>query len=121
VCVNLAVNIQQVKMVVNVFFGYINISMFLYAIKDQSTGYIKLGYSANPEQRLRELQTGNSGALQLVHRARINEHRARTVEQQLHRELKHLQVRGEWFDLTETRACGMIDYAIIRYEDDPLV
>jgi hypothetical protein len=95
--------------------------MFLYAIKDTSTGYIKLGYSADPHTRLRELQTGNSGALHLIHKARIKEDRARIVEQQLHRELKHLQVRGEWFDLTETRASGMIDYAVIRYEDDGLL
>jgi hypothetical protein len=95
--------------------------MYLYAIKDSSSGYVKLGYSADPAQRLRELQTGNSGALQLIYTARIREDRARPVEQQLHRELKHLQVRGEWFNLTESRACGMIDYAIIRYEDDILI
>ena len=95
--------------------------MYLYAIQDSTSGYVKLGYSANPEQRLRELQTGNSGALRLVHVARIREDRARPVEQQLHRELKHLQVRGEWFDLTENRAQGMIDYVIIRYEDDILI
>jgi len=95
--------------------------MYLYAIQDTQSGYIKLGYSADPEQRLRELQTGNSGALQLVHRARIREDRARIVEQQLHRDLNHLRVRGEWFNITETRAQGMIDYAIIRYEDDGLI
>jgi hypothetical protein len=95
--------------------------VFLYAIQDCQSGYIKLGYSADPKQRLRELQTGNSGALQLIHSARIREDRARLVEQQLHRELNHHRVRGEWFDLTESRAQGMIDYAIIRYEDDTLL
>jgi hypothetical protein len=95
--------------------------MFLYAIQDTQSGYIKIGYSADPDNRIRELQTGNSGALQLVHRARIREDRARIVEQQLHRDLNHLRVRGEWFNITETRAQGMIDYAIIRYEDDILI
>lgn len=95
--------------------------MYLYAIQDRYSGYIKLGYSANPEHRLRELQTGSSGALRIVHTARIREDRARIVEQQLHRELNHHRVRGEWFDLTENRARGMIDYAIIRYEDDTLI
>lgn len=95
--------------------------MYLYAICDESTGHIKLGYSLNPEERLRELQTGNSGALRLVHRARIREDRARPVEQRLHLELNHLRVRGEWFKLSESKAKGMIDYAIIRYEDDGLL
>ena len=95
--------------------------MYLYAIQDSTSGYVKLGYSANPEQRLRELQTGSSAALCIIHTARIREDRARPVEQQLHRELKHLQVRGEWFNLTESRARGMIDYVIIRYEDDTLI
>ena len=95
--------------------------MYLYAILDSQTGYIKLGYSVDPDQRLCELQTANSGALRVVYRARIREDRARIVEQQLHRELNHHRVRGEWFDLTENRATGMIDYAIIRYEDDSLL
>jgi hypothetical protein len=95
--------------------------MYLYAICDDSTGHIKIGYSADPDQRVRDLQTGNSGALRLVHRARIREDRARIVEQRLHLDLNHLRVRGEWFKLSETRARGMIDYAIIRYEDDGLL
>jgi hypothetical protein len=95
--------------------------MYLYAILDEQTGYVKLGYSVNPDQRLRELQTANSGALRVIHRARIREDRARLVEQRLHHDLNHHRVRGEWFDLTESKARGMIDYAIIRYEDDGLL
>jgi hypothetical protein len=117
----IAYTIQQVKTIVNRRFWFISKCMYLYAIQDTQSGYIKLGYSSDPEQRLRELQTGNSGALRLIHRARIREDRARTVEQRLHLELNHHRVRGEWFDLTESRARGMIDYAIIRYEDDGLL
>lgn len=95
--------------------------MYLYAILNEQTGYIKLGYSINPDQRLRELQTANSGVLRIIHQARIREDRARLIEQRLHLELNHHRVRGEWFNLTESKAQGMIDYAIIRYEDDPLL
>lgn len=95
--------------------------MYLYAIQDSSTGYVKLGYSNDPDQRLCELQTGNSSVLRVVHRAKIREDRARPVEQQLHQELNHHRVRGEWFDLNEHSAKNMIDYAIIRYEDDILI
>lgn len=95
--------------------------MYLYAIQDQSTGYIKLGYSSNPQSRLRELQTGNSGALQLIHTAMVRPDRVKKLERQLHFELGHHRVRGEWFDLTESRAVGMIDYCIIRYEDDDMI
>lgn len=91
--------------------------MFLYAIQDSNSGFIKLGYSANPEQRLRELQTGNSGALRMVYTAQIREDRARPVEQQLHRDLNYLRARGEWFKISENHARDMIDFAIIRYED----
>lgn len=95
--------------------------MYLYAIHDLSTGYIKLGYSANPEARLKELQTGNSGALTLIHKALVREDRVKKLEKKLHFELGHLRIRGEWFDLTESRAVGMIDYCVIRYEDDPWI
>jgi hypothetical protein len=95
--------------------------MYLYAIKNTDTGYIKLGYSADPQQRVRELQTGNSGALRLIHTARIREDRARIVEQKLHHELAHHRIRGEWFNLAESKAQGMINWAIMRYEDDQLL
>ena len=95
--------------------------MFLYAIRDSQSNYIKLGYSADPIQRVRELQTGSSGALCLVHHAPIRKDRARPVEQQLHRDLNHLRERGEWFKLTENEARELIDFAIIRYEDDTLI
>ncbi len=95
--------------------------MYLYAIHDSSTGYIKLGYSNDPAKRMRSLQTGNSSVLQLVHSAEVVADRARVLEQQLHRELKHLQVRNEWFSLDKIQAQRMIDYIIIRYEDDILI
>ena len=95
--------------------------MYLYAIQDSTSGYIKIGYSANPEHRLRELQTGNSGALRLIHTSQIKKDRARLVEQQLHKEIGHLKIRGEWFNINESFAREMIDYAIIRYENDILI
>jgi hypothetical protein len=95
--------------------------MYLYAIQDSSTGYVKLGYSNDPDARVKSLQTGNSQILQLIYKAKVIPNRARVLEQKLHHEFKHLQIRGEWFSMSQDQARQLIDYIIIRYEDDVLI
>ncbi|MBV5307905.1 BRO family protein, partial [Chromatium okenii] len=47
--------------------------MYVYAIREKNTGNIKLGISKDPESRLQQLQTANSGELELVaYRKAIN-------------------------------------------------
>jgi Meiotically up-regulated gene 113 len=95
--------------------------MYLYAIKDLHSGLIKLGYSSHPRDRLRELQTGSSSPLHLVYYESCSSSRAGLLERQLHRDLSHLRVRGEWFCLSDSEARNYICHCIIRYSDDPLV
>ena len=69
--------------------------MYVYAIKNTSTGNIKLGISKNPEQRLKQLQTGCDGKLELVaYRKADNGYRD---ELQLHNENSQYAIHGEWF------------------------
>lgn len=69
--------------------------MYVYAIREQDTGNIKLGISRDPQQRLLQLQTGNSSPLELVayHKADNRFHDERV----LHTDAAAYKIRGEWF------------------------
>ncbi len=68
-------------------FGYV------YFIRDAGQARVKIGYSTDPEARLRSLQTGSSGKLQIAGLIVGS----MTVESLLHRDLAAFAVRGEWF------------------------
>ena len=71
------------------------IDMFVYAIREEDTGNIKLGISRNPEARLKQLQTGNSSKLTLVgYREAKNKFKD---EKALHQRNEALRIHGEWF------------------------
>ena len=58
---------------------------------------IKIGTSAKPEARLREMQTGNPMELVLLGTLVGG----RSKEQALHSQFSHLRIRGEWFRVEE--------------------
>lgn len=70
--------------------------MYVYAIRNTTTGNIKLGISRNPEQRLKQLQTGNDCTLELVAYSKA-ENRFQD-EAALHHAHAAAHIRGEWFD-----------------------
>lgn len=76
--------------------------MYVYAIRNTTTGSIKLGISRNPEQRLKQLQTGNDCALELV-AYRKAENRFQD-ETELHYAHSAAHIRGEWFDQSAVSA-----------------
>ena len=61
-----------------------------YFIRDTLTGYIKIGTSIDPQSRMKTLQTGCPGKLELVATTRIPEFR-------IHEKFKDACTRGEWF------------------------
>ena len=65
----------------------------IYFIQEGENGPIKIGYSNDPEQRLRKLQDGNPELLKLI--AVIPGDRQR--ERDAHRNLEPFRCRGEWF------------------------
>ena len=95
--------------------------MFLYVINDTLNENCKIGFSGNPEKRLKKLQTGNSSELILVHTVEVPENRVKDFERQIHNELRIHRIRGEWFNIKPEFAKNMLDWLMIRYEDDPFV
>jgi hypothetical protein len=75
----------------------------LYIIQSDKTGDLKIGRSKNPQQRLKQLQTGAPHKLKLLV---IVENKG-GLEKQLHRRLSKYKNRknGEWFDF---ECCGTL-------------
>lgn len=70
--------------------------MYVYAIREKDTGNIKLGISKNPQERLKQLQTGNSSELELVAYRRAENRYVDEKEQ--HKINSEFHINGEWFD-----------------------
>lgn len=69
--------------------------MYVYAIRESETGCIKLGISKHPEERLKQLQVGNSQKLELVAYKKA-ENRFKD-EKLAHSDNQDKRIRGEWF------------------------
>jgi predicted GIY-YIG superfamily endonuclease len=59
----------------------------------------KIGITTNMDNRIKELQTGNSRNISVVFYYPINS--AQKMEAMLHRKYKKKRVRGEWFNLNQ--------------------
>ncbi len=66
---------------------------YVYFIQGQCGGAIKIGYSANPAKRLKELQTGYPDTLKILLMIPGSE----STERTLHREFEASRLNGEWF------------------------
>lgn len=95
--------------------------MYLYVISDSLNESCKIGFSGDPERRLKKLQTGNSSELLLIHTVEVPPEQVKDFETQIHNELRIYKIRGEWFKIKPDFAKSMLDWLIIRYEDDPFV
>lgn len=78
----------------------------IYFIQDESTLYIKIGYTAgDPAERLAALQVGCPGGLVLIHVIPGDQQE----ESRLHRLFSDSRARGEWFRPTPHLLCWLID------------
>lgn len=93
--------------------------MYIYVIGTKEKQ--KIGYSSDVDKRLRSLQTGNPDSLTIHHKIEIPEDRARIVESKIHKEYSYLRLKGEWFKMDPEKAKGILDFALIRWVDDPLL
>lgn len=75
-----------------------------YLMKDENTGYVKIGVSINPKLRERTLQS-QKPTISLFATVKGN------IERELHKYYSNKKVRGEWFHLTQ----GDIDTIIKKY------
>ena len=69
-------------------------------------GQVKIGYSANPWKRYRQLCTGNPVPIALVFTLYCGN--ARKAEKDLHDAFKDKRSRGEWFAVTVPEVLQMI-------------
>jgi len=88
---------------------------YIYLIEntiDNSTKY-KIGYTNNISRRLKELSTGNPGELNII--KQFETKWDRKVETIMHKKYKYLNIKNEWFTLTEKNVnsflydCGKIE------------
>lgn len=89
-------------------------SSYIYVIGDNASPY-KIGFTKNPDKRLKSLQTGNPRKLSMLYKEEINENEIKYIEKQIHKELKRKQVSGEWFNISLEDAISEIKYARIKY------
>ena len=91
---------------------------YIYVIGTDQPPY-KVGIAKNPEQRLKALQTGHPQPLRIIQKIPTDVKRTHLLEAAMHRNLRHCQQTGEWFDMPLDKLLLEMDYVMIRYEDDP--
>ena len=91
---------------------------YIYIIGPEN-GPFKVGYSVTPDDRCRQLQTGQPMKLRVHHRRTIETKNARAMEQLIHRQLNHFRIKGEWFNIPLGDLIQEIDFAFIRWSDTP--
>lgn len=79
----------------------------VYFIKNLSSGHIKIGWSSNPEHRVKELQAGAEGKLVIL----TTQPGGVSAESSIHRHFKDLHFYGEWY---------VLDSSLERYISDVL-
>lgn len=95
--------------------------IFIYVIAADLKGPVKIGFSKHPEKRLRELQTGVPTPLTLHHVQAFEAPRAKLIEKMLHKTLRIQRQKGEWFKLSVEEAILEVEFATIRYGEDPIL
>jgi len=93
---------------------------FIYVISSRLEGPVKLGISFDPDARLRQLQTGHSEILKVFHKEPVDEERVKIFEKLLHRDNRHLRLRGEWFNMKVSHAISYVQFTIIQYDLVPI-
>jgi hypothetical protein len=88
---------------------------YVYLIRGNDGRY-KIGIAKNPNQRIKQLQTGNSDRLELIDV--YQSENASKIESALHFQYNHVRQHGEWFDLSVSdevdfkKKCSQIDESI---------
>jgi hypothetical protein len=93
---------------------------FIYVIGGIDPPY-KVGISRDPARRLKSLQTGHPYPLILHYTRETEICKTKLLEQVIHRHLKMSKTNGEWFDIVLKDLILEVDYAVIRYGDDPIL
>lgn len=76
---------------------------FVYFIANAESGPVKIGYSLDPDKRLKQVQSGSHLRLTVLDRFRASE----DAERLLHRLFRPTRLAGEWFEARE----GILEFA----------
>lgn len=93
---------------------------FIYVIGSNGPPY-KVGISKDPKRRLKNIQTGHPHKLEILSIKETAFNKTKLLETIIHRNINKYKTHGEWFDIELETLLLEIDYALIRYEDDPLL
>ena len=78
----------------------------------ESDGFYKIGVSANINNRIKELQTGNPYTIECVFSRRVPE--AYEVEKYIHKLFEQDKVSGEWFEFDD-RTLDIVETMIVSH------
>jgi hypothetical protein len=92
---------------------------FVYVIAPSPEGPCKIGFSADPHRRLRQLQTGYPARLTLYHFQPFCADRAPLMEKLIHKSIAFRRAKGEWFNVSVEDAISEVEFSLIRYGDEP--
>lgn len=93
---------------------------YIYIIGGDNPPY-KVGISRDPEKRLKSLQTGHPQKLRIHLLKQTDSTKTKLLESAIHHNMKFYRTHGEWFDMPLDKVCSEVEFALIRYEDDPLL
>lgn len=80
----------------------------IYIIINKNTNHLKIGYSNNPEKRLKTLQTSSAFKLELI--SKFNG--VISLEKYIHSYFKASNVSGEWFDMSDTKIIVFMRFCV---------
>lgn len=80
---------------------------FIYLIKCEDSDNYKIGFSSNPEKRLKELQVGHPFKLNII--STYDSIYYNEIENSLHNKYGYTKKTGEWFTLSLEDEMNFID------------
>jgi hypothetical protein len=93
---------------------------YIYIIGGEAPPY-KVGISKDPKRRLKALQTGHPHVLKIHALKETTVSKVKQLETIIHRNIDNYKTHGEWFDLDLDKILLEVEFALIRYEDDPML
>ena len=85
----------------------------VYLVWAKGSQMVKVGVSANPAHRVKEMQVGSP--LKLVILRIVEEEDAKGLEARLHGYFKKYHSHGEWFEVSTTKACTIFDHMASKW------
>jgi predicted GIY-YIG superfamily endonuclease len=94
------------------------VSEYIYIIASNANGPVKIGRSADPQKRLKQLQTGHALPLTIHYQQEISGDEVNLMERAVHKMIRHKRLKGEWFAISVEEAIAEVKHAVILYEDN---